>query len=75
MDFVVKERLNVCELVQVCWKVDEEKTRRREVVALVKAMDELKLEEGLIITEDMEGRENINGKWVTYKPLWKWFVL
>jgi len=25
-----------------------------------------------IITGDKEGRENVNGKWVTYKPLWKW---
>ncbi len=73
MDFVVKEGLKVRELVQVCWKVEgEEKTRRREIVALVKAMDELKLKEGLIITGDKEGRENVNGKWVTYKPLWKW---
>lgn len=73
VDFVVKEGLKVRELVQVCWKVEgEEKTRRREIVALVKAMDELKLKEGLIITGDKEGRENVNGKWVTYKPLWKW---
>ncbi len=58
----------------MCWKIEEEKTRRREIMALVKAMDELKLKEGLIITEDKEGQENINGKSVTYKPLWKWLV-
>ena len=74
VDFAVKEKLKVRELVQVCWRIEEEKTRKREIAALVKAMDELKLKEGLIITENTEGRENINGKWITYKPLWKWLV-
>ena len=66
MDFVIKERLKVSELVQVCWKIEEEKTRRREIMALVKAMAELKLKEGLIITEDKEGQENINGNSVHF---------
>ena len=74
VDFAVKEKLRVRELVQVCWRIEEEKTRKREITALVKAMDELKLKEGLIITKNTEGRENINGKWITYKPLWKWLV-
>lgn len=74
IDFVVKDGLRVSELVQVCWKVEDEKTRRREIGALVKAMDELGLKDGLIITEDSEGQEDINGKSVTYKPLWKWLV-
>jgi predicted AAA+ superfamily ATPase len=74
IDFVVKEGPRVSELVQVCWNVEDEKTRRREIGALVKAMDELKLKDGLIITEDSEGQEDINGKSVTYKPLWKWLV-
>ena len=74
VDFAVKGKLKVSELVQVCWRIEEEKTRKREITALVKAMDELKLKEGLIITENTEGRENINGKWITYKPLWKWLV-
>jgi hypothetical protein len=34
------------------------KRRRREIMALVNAMDELELKEGIIITEDKEGREN-----------------
>ena len=74
MDFVVKDRLKVSELVQVCWKLRDEKTRTREIMALVKAMTELNLKGGLIITGEKEGRENINGKSVTYKPLWKWLV-
>jgi predicted AAA+ superfamily ATPase len=74
VDFVIKEGLKVNELVQVCWKLEDENTRRREITALVKAMDELKLKEGIIITDDKEGQENINGKSVTYKPLWKWLV-
>jgi len=74
VDFVVKNGLKVSELIQVCWKVDEDKTSRRELAALVRAMDELNLKEGLLITEEKQGREEIDGKWVTYKPLWKWLV-
>jgi hypothetical protein len=74
VDFVVKSGLEVKQLIQVCWNVEDEKTKEREVTALLKAMDEFKLKEGLVITEDYEDKEARNEKIITYKPLWKWLL-
>ncbi|MDI6810380.1 MAG: ATP-binding protein [archaeon] len=75
VDFVVKEGLKVKELIQACWVIEEEKTERREVKSLIKAMDEFKLKEGLVITEDIDKEEEVIGKRIVYKPLWKWLLL
>ena len=74
VDFVVKEGLKVTELIQACWRIEEEKTEKREVKSLIKAMDEFKLEEGLVITEDIDKEEIVNDKRIVYTPLWKWLV-
>ena len=75
VDFVVKEGLKVKELIQVCWGIEEEETERRETMALIKAMDEFKLKQGLIITEDIDKEEEVNGKRIVYKPLWEWLIV
>ena len=74
VDFVVKENFKVNKLIQVCWNISDEKTRKREVKGLIKAMEEFRLKKGSIITEDYEGREEINKKVVEYIPLWKWLL-
>jgi len=74
VDFVVKEGLKIKELIQACWGIEEEKTERREVKSLIKAMDEFKLKEGLVITADEDKEEVVNGKRIVYTPLWKWLV-
>jgi len=43
----------------------------REIKALLKAMEKLKLNEGLVITYDLEKEENVRGKKIRYVPLWK----
>lgn len=74
VDFVIKEGLKVRQLIQVCWDINLPETRKREVRALHKAMIEFKLKEGLIITEDYEGSEMVEGKKIAYVPLWKWLM-
>jgi predicted AAA+ superfamily ATPase len=74
VDFVIKEGLRVQGLLQVCWDPSEEETRRREVRGLVKAMDEFELHEGLVLTEDFEGEEEVKGKKILYKPVWSWLL-
>lgn len=74
VDFVIKEGLKPKELIQVCWDVEEPKTKEREVKALLEAMKEFKLKHGVIITEDYEGEEKIKGKKIKFKPLWKWLL-
>ncbi len=74
VDFVIKEGLKINELIQVCWDVSDTDTKKREIRSLLKAMDEFKLKEGLVITEDFEGKEKVKGKSLLYKPLWKWLL-
>jgi len=71
VDFVVKEGLKIDSLIQVCWELNRLETKNRQVKVLIKAMDEFKLKEGLIITEEHEGKEKIKDKEIIYIPLWK----
>lgn len=74
VDFVIKKGLKVRELIQVCYDIKDEKIRKREISALIEAMNEFKLGEGMIITWDYEWNEKVNGKKIIYKPLWKWLL-
>ncbi|NCF75435.1 MAG: AAA family ATPase [Xanthomonadaceae bacterium] len=74
VDFVVKEKLEVSQLIQVCWNLDDIKTKKREIGSLLKAMKEFDLKSGLIITDDKEGEEMIENKKIKYIPLWKWLL-
>lgn len=75
VDFVIKDGLDVNELMQVCWDVTSDiETKKRETKSLVKALEELNLQTGLIINSDFEGEEKIKDKTIIYKPMWKWLL-
>jgi len=74
VDFVIKEKLKVKQLIQICWDIGDEKTRKREIESLTRAMREFKLKEGLVITEDYEDEERIENKKIKFIPLWKWLL-
>jgi predicted AAA+ superfamily ATPase len=74
VDFVIKEGLKVKELIQVCWNIENEETKKREVKSLLEAMKQLKLKQGLVITEDHDDEETIDRKKIRYVPLWKWLL-
>lgn len=74
VDFVVKEDAKIKELIQVCWDLRDINAKKRETKALLKAMNEFKLEKGLIITEDYEGEEDFEGKKIQYMMLRKWLL-
>jgi predicted AAA+ superfamily ATPase len=75
VDFVIKDGLDVTSLIQVCWSMRDEKTKNRELRSLQKAMKELKTDKAIIVTEDAEGEENLNGFTVKTVPLWKWLLI
>ncbi len=74
VDFVIAEGLNVKQLIQVCWSIDAEETRAKEVKSLLRAIDEFNLEGGLIITGDYDYEETIDGKTISFVSLWKWLL-
>ncbi len=76
VDFVVIDDEKGSELIQVSFSVEEEKTREREIRALLHSKKELGIEKMKIITYDEEGNEEVNwhnmrGK-IEYIPAWKW---
>lgn len=74
VDFVLKEGLKISQLIQVCWNVDDLKTKDRELRSLKKAMSELKSSNALVITEELETEETVNGSKIRFLPLWKWLL-
>lgn len=74
VDFVVKDKLQVKHLIQVCFEVKEAKTKHREIGALIKASEELKCNNLLVITNDLETEEKLKGKKIKFIPLWKWLL-
>ena len=74
VDFLIKSGKNDLLLIQVADNLDNEKTRQRELNALIKAMDELKLKTALILTEDTEEEIALEGKTVMVKPIYKWLL-
>ncbi len=74
VDFVVKDGTKVQQLIQVCWTLADPVTKEREFRSLVKAMEELKTMNAVIVTEDEEGEETFKGKKLVIVPLWKWLL-
>lgn len=75
VDFVVVHGTQVKELIQVCYNLNDTDTKNREVKSLIKAMNSFNLNEGLVITTDLNTVENIgNNKKIIYKPLWIWLL-
>jgi len=78
VDFVVKEGLKVKQLIQVCYNVEDIKTRKRETRALIKASKKLRCNNLFVITEDYEAEEQ--AEWfgikrkIRFMPLWKWLL-
>ena len=74
VDFVIKKGMNVDRLVQVCYDIDDEKVKMRELEALVKASDEFGCDNLYVITCEFEGKEKINKKSINFIPLWRWLM-
>lgn len=74
VDFVVKEKNKITGLIQVCLSLQILKTKERELKALIKAMAELNLEEGLILTDDEDDTIIIDNKKIQIKPIYKWLL-
>ncbi len=74
IDFVVKEGATIKQLIQVCYDIYNEDTKKREVKALIKGSEKLKCKNLLVITWDYESKEEIKGKTIRFVPLWKWLL-
>jgi len=69
VDFVIKDGLDITEAIQVCYSLEDERTRQREMRALTEVKDELRVDCLTVITDDEESHGEIN-----IMPLWKWLL-
>lgn len=74
VDFLVKDGRKVSQLIQVCWQMENLQTRKRELSSLIKAMHEMGISDGMVLTEEQEGEEQNAAGRVLYVPLWKWLL-
>ncbi len=78
VDFVIKEGLEVKELIQVSYASDFDEVDHREIRALLKAGEMLKCKNLTVITWDYEDERDISwfgrkGR-IKFVPLWKWLL-
>lgn len=78
-DFIVREKTNIVMAIQVCVDLEGLETKEREMSGLLDAMEAYQLDEGLIITYDTAGQEEIEVKSKNYKvtiiPIWSWLLI
>ena len=76
VDFVEGDALadEAFSLVQVCFSMDDPKTRKRELSAMQEAMARFRREEGLIVTFDDEADIQVPEGVIRVRPAWKWLL-
>ncbi|MEM0243427.1 MAG: ATP-binding protein [Candidatus Aenigmatarchaeota archaeon] len=74
VDFVIKEGLEIKQLIQVTYASNKDEIEKREIKALLKASELLKCKDLLIITRDYEDELNVENKKIKCAPLWKWLL-
>ena len=74
VDFVIKEGLEVKQLIQVTYASDKDEVEQREIRSLLKASDLLNCKNLLVITWDYEDEQEVKGKRIRFMPLWKWLL-
>lgn len=78
VDFIVKQGNSIKQLIQVCYDLNDNNTKNREIRALLKSSKELNCDNLLVITGDYN--EEKEEEWfgikrkVNYVPLWKWLL-
>jgi len=72
IDFVTRKGTMVEQLIQVCYDMTSEKTRKRELDALVEVAGELHCDNLLVVTNDQQEKINWKGKKVSIIPIYKY---
>ena len=74
VDFLVKEGLQVKQLIQVSYVSAFDEIEKRELRSLVKASNLFDCNNLLCITWDYEDEQEFKGKLIRFVPLWKWLL-
>jgi len=74
VDFLLMDRAEAAQLIQVSVDISRLDTRDREVRSLIKGMKHFGLMRGLILTYESEEIIKHNGYEIEVKPVWKWLL-
>jgi predicted AAA+ superfamily ATPase len=74
VDFVVKNGVEVTELIQVCYESISSDVEQRETKALVEASDELKVKKLTVLTWDEKRAVKKDNVTIEFRPLWEWLL-
>ncbi len=74
VDLAIREGTSVKQLVQVCWSISDARTRERELKSLTVAMEELKVSDGMILSDDEQETIRVGRKVIHVKPAYQWFL-
>jgi len=75
VDFIVKKGHRIDKAVQVTLSLSDRKVKERELLGLRDAEEELKPAQLVVLTEDEEGKEMVDGVEVTVVPVYKWLLV
>jgi hypothetical protein len=73
-DFIVFDRDQAIQAIQVCYDLSNTDTRKREINGLLAAMDYFKLDKGVIITMDQEEDLELSDKYIQIVPAYKLMI-
>jgi len=74
VDFIVAERGEATEAIQVCHSLSDPHTTDREINSLFVCMKELGLKEGTVVTHREEGERKAGDRTIKIIPAWKWMI-
>lgn len=74
VDFVIKHGRRIKQLIQVTHARDKDEIKERKIKSLLRASQELRCNNLLVITWDYEGGEEYKREKIKFAPLWKWLL-
>jgi len=74
VDFLARQQSRKKDLIQVCWDISDEDTKKRELDGLTQAMNELKLTNSLILTYNSDQEIQFENKTITAIPVFRWLI-
>ena len=74
VDFVLTKENRTCELIQVCYSINDPATYAREINSLLGASEKLSCSTLTIVTFNEEKTIKLNEKVVKVTPAWKWLL-
>ena len=70
---MITEAFKITKAIQVCFEFNE-LNKQREINGLNEAMIKFNLNEGLILTYDLEDEFRIEDKKIKLIPVWRWLI-